>query len=151
MDKRVSSLVHPSFVSVIGQLTPDEAKMMSWLSKGLGKDHLPVIDLRVVEDDDMPIKARWRVLCENYTNVFDAIVQCPENVSLYLNNLERLKLLSGETYCYEGEDDYLGIEDSDRIRKIKKDNTPSDGWRFDCVHHVFRLTPFGELFIKCCV
>ena len=125
--------------------------MMSWLSKGLGKDHLPVIDLRVVEDDDMPIKARWRVLCENYTNVFDAIVQCPENVSLYLNNLERLKLLSGETYCYEGEDDYLGIEDSDRIRKIKKDNTPSDGWRFDCVHHVFRLTPFGELFIKCCV
>lgn len=119
MDKRVSSLVHPSFVSIIGQLTPDEAKMMSWLSKGLGKDHIPVIDLRVVEDDDMPIKARWRVLCENYTNVFDVIVQCPENVSLYLNNLERLKLLSGETYRYEGEDDYLGIEDSDRIRNIK--------------------------------
>lgn len=151
MDKRVSPLVHPSFVSIIGQLTPDEAKMMSWLSEGLGKDHIPVIDLRVVEDDDMPIKARWRVLCENYTNVFDAIVQCPENVSLYLNNLERLKLLNEETYCYEGEDDYLGIEDSDRIRNIKKDNTPSDGWRFDCVQHVFRLTPFGKLFIKCCV
>lgn len=48
MDKRVSPLVHPSFVSIIGQLTPDEAKMMSWLSKGLGKDHIPVIDLRVV-------------------------------------------------------------------------------------------------------
>lgn len=151
MDKRVSYLVHPSFVSIIGQLTPDEAKMMSFLSKEPGKDHIPVIDLRVVEDDDMPIKARWRLLCEDYTNVFDAIVQCPENVSLYLNNLERLKLLSGETYCYEGEDDYLGIEDSERIRNIKKDITPSDGWRFDCVHHVFRLTPFGKLFIKCCV
>lgn len=43
MDKRVSPLVHPSFVSIIGQLTPDEAKMMSWLSEGLGKDHIPLL------------------------------------------------------------------------------------------------------------
>lgn len=74
----------------------------------------------------------------------------PENASLSLNNLERLKLLSGETYCYEEEDDYLGIEDSDRIRNIKKSNMPSNGWRFDYVHHIIRLTPFGELFVKCC-
>lgn len=80
MDRERRNGAHPSFVNLIGQMTPDEAKIMAWFAAGEGRDYIPIVDLRLVKTDEV-IKYTWRPLLENCTNALDGIVELPGSVS----------------------------------------------------------------------
>lgn len=150
MDSAKRGGAHPSFVNLIGQMTPDEAKIMAWFAAGEGRDYIPIVDLRLVKTDQI-IKHTWRPLLENYTNVFDGIVEEPGNVPLSLDNLERLGLISEEEFAIDEDGEYPRLEQSEKILRLKETTTPDEGWCFDITHNIYRLTSLGKRFVKCCV
>lgn len=150
MDKEKRDSAHPSFVNLIGQMTPDEAKMLSQIAANPERDYIPIIDLRLVKIDEL-IKNTWKSLLENYTDEFDDIVEHPDAVSLYLDNLERLSLIAEKQFAINESDEYSRLEQSERILHLKETVTPDEGWCFDITHNVYCLTRLGEQFIRCCV
>ena len=150
MDRERRDGAHPSFVNLIGQMTPDEAKIMAWFTAGEGRDCIPIVDLRLVKTDEV-IKYTWRPLLENYTNAFDGIVELPGNAPLYLDNLERLGLIREEQFSIDENGEYPALEQSEKILQLKETVTPDEGWCFDITHNVYRLTRLGRQFVECCV
>ena len=91
MDDRMRAGVHPAFVSVLQQLTADEARILRLLSH---EPHL-VSSLRdggsLVSPNLRNIQGAFRFLAER------AGVEAPDNSPSYLDNLIRLRVFSLET------------------------------------------------------
>ncbi len=79
--------VHPSFVDIIKQLTPDEAKFISNL-RPFVSNYNALIDVRI-EDET----GSGRTIISNFTNVGLDQLDMPQNICSYIDNLERLKLI----------------------------------------------------------
>jgi len=82
--------VHPSYVDIIKQLTPDEAKLLSRCPNS-SYEYKPVIDLKIKLAE---INAGERTILRNYSNIADEICEHPENINRYLDNLNRLKIIN---------------------------------------------------------
>lgn len=150
MDRERRGGAHPSFVNLIGQMTPDEAKIMAWFAAGEGRDYMPIVDLRLVRTDQI-IKHTWRPLLENYMDAFGGIVEEPGNVLLSFDNLERLGLIGEEQFALDEDGEYPRLEQSEKILQLKEGTALDVGWCFDITHNVYRLTRLGKRFIECCV
>lgn len=88
MNVDTADFVHPSFVDIIGQLTPDEAKILKQLPrKGL---YEPLVDIMVEKQG-----AEGSFLVHSKCGVLGFEAQCefPEKISLYMDNLVRLSLV----------------------------------------------------------
>ena len=79
------------------------------------------------------------------------ICEKPLNVSAYIDNLERLKLISIP------EDEYLSIDDMysslmkhDYIKSIMSKNLPQ-GHEWSVEKKFFHLTSFGKKFVEVCL
>ena len=102
--------VHPSFVEVIKQLSPDEAKIL----KSLTKDSYPIIDLRLVNPN-----GSFKVIVRNYTDVADEISEHPNKIFSYLDNLKRLELIEIPVGMrIANESAYKHLEEHSEIKKI---------------------------------
>lgn len=88
MNLDTCDFVHPSFVEIIKQLTPDEAKILKVLpEKGLCE---PLVDIEVEKKE---VKGRF-VLYNNYGILgYEAGCDNPDRISLYIDNLQRLALV----------------------------------------------------------
>jgi|GEM_PF-1192849 len=145
MDTRYNDTIHPGFVDIIKQLTPDEAKMLAVLPKS-DLEYKPLIDLQV----DLPNNKGERTVLRNYTNIFDRYCEYPENVSRYLENLERLKIITiPEDLHITADESYDGLERSSVIIDLKN-RSLSDGEKYKTIKKLFYTTKFGVAFIKCC-
>lgn len=103
--------VHPSFVEVIKQLSPDEAKLL----KSLTKNSYPIIDLRLVSPN-----GEFDVIVRNYTDVADDICEQPNKIFSYLDNLERLELIEIPYGLHiANESAYKHLEEHSEIKKYK--------------------------------
>lgn len=135
--------VHPSFVDIIKQLTPDEAKLLKKLSKG---DVFPLIDVQM----NLPAGG-FKPIVHNFTNVSEDVCDCPSNVFAYLDNFERLKLIDIKNDEFLTNDDfYKPLENHPSIQKIMSQHLP-EGYSHKIKHGLFRLTAFGKEFIKICL
>ena len=63
--------VHPSFVEIIKQLSPDEARILKELSKNDGENEFPIIRLFMEKKDENERFLR----VNNYTNIFDSVCE----------------------------------------------------------------------------
>ena len=135
--------VHPSFVDIIKQLTPDEAKLLKILSKS---DVHPLIDVIL----NLP-KGGYNVLIHNFTNVGEDVCDCPNNIFYYLDNFERLKLVEISNMEYlTDESRYTPLKNHPQIKNIT--SLPvTDGKEFETKKGVIKLTSFGKEFIKICL
>lgn len=152
MNTDTKQLVHPSFVDIIKQLTPDEAKLLSTISRESGSylksmKYIPLIDLQIKLDGN-----RGHVcLLRNYTNIGDDICESPQNISAYMENLDRLKLICiledihlTDNVCY------ASMESSPfYIAHKKLELAPEQS--FVTKKKSFYVTAFGEAFIKTCI
>lgn len=87
MNKVVKNGVHPSFVEIIKQLSPDEAKILREIQKG---PLYPLIHLQYVRPDN---KGEREEL-SNFSDIGYKIgCEYPEWIAQYLNNMERLGLI----------------------------------------------------------
>ena len=80
--------VHPAFVDIIKQLTPDEAKYIRNLQPVVFNAN-ELIDVRIEYDT----KGSGTTIISNFTNVGLELLDLPQNIGSYIDNLERLKLI----------------------------------------------------------
>lgn len=129
--------VHPAFVDIIKQLTPDEAKLLRYFSK---QEVIPAVSvhLKSSSGSGYTILERIRVI------VPTGVLFVPQNVELYVENLIRLKLLdipAGVHYTTESL--YATLENTANYTGTGKD-------KIEFERMVINVTSFGKQFIKIC-
>jgi len=139
--------VHPSFVDVIKQITPDEAKLLKTLPRS-SKLFIPLVDLKVSFDNKVGENIIARNIVQDY--LYD-ICESPENMSSYLENLERLKLIKIPEDQYIVDDSrYSKINESARVLKLKATPLP-EGNKYTIGKKLLYVTDYGLSFIRCCI
>ena len=135
--------VHPSFVEIIKQLTPDEAKLLKKMPKN-SMTYAPLIDLRVNLGNGRGHVSTIR----NFTNIADDICESPQNISSYIYNLNRLGIINvlEDIHVVETEK-YQPLEHHPFIEGLRR-GIP----QLSTIHRKsYHLTEFGQAFIKTCV
>ena len=135
--------VHPSFVDIIKQLTPDEAKLLKKLSTA---DMYPLIDVILRRKN-----GGYITLVHNFTNIAENVCDCPSEIFAYLDNFERLKLITIPRGVYFKNDElYKSLEEHMTIQKLLN-QTVQEGEKIEIQKGEFMLTSFGKNFIKVCL
>lgn len=139
--------VHPSFVDIIKQMTPDEAKLLKVMPRS-SKVYLPVVDLKKSSDDNGGTITIERNIVQDF--LYD-VCESPKNMSTYLENLERLKLIKiPEDQFIVEETYYIQIEESTRMNALKSSVLP-EGKKYITGRRLLYVTDYGLSFIRCCI
>lgn len=145
MNSDIAEKAHPSFVEIIKQLSPDEAKLISNIPhNGL----FPLVGVNSVEKKEF---GGFYVLKKNFSNL-PYILNCshPEMTSSYFENLDRLGLISIDTVTRILEEDtYRPLEEHLVIQSVVA--SVRDPLReANIIRYSFSRTEFGEKFINAC-
>ena len=138
--------VHPSFVDIIKQLTPDEAKYLKKLPP-FREVLNPLIDVNFGIGDT---PTGYHPAITNFTDEGIDVLEHPENICAYIDNLLRLNLIE----IPEGK-----LSDMERYNRMKKHPFVKNPVRFEpsCKgivvgysyrYKMFKLTNFGLLFVR---
>ncbi len=136
--------VHPSFVDIIKQLTPDEAKLLSYLSK---EPIQPLLSVRHI----LSAQGEYVELVRHFTNISEKMCENPDGIYAYLDNLERLGLITIlEGIAIKSDDLYRPLEEHALIQKyiqmpVKEKETVK------IVRQKFMVTMFGSNFVETCL
>ncbi|WP_195245092.1 Abi-alpha family protein [Clostridium celatum] len=134
--------VHPSFVEIIKQLSPLDAKLFDILCKNVSN---PIIDLKRKEKNNSGSIA----LVNNICNINIATV---ESLSVSIDNLERLKLISIPYGTYYVDDDlYAPFYDHEIYKQYKEMYGQTDSYELDITKKLIFITDMGKSFHKICV
>ena len=135
----------PSFVEIIKQLSPDEAKIMSLLTQ---IQNAPVIWLNSTATDGL----KKNILIRNFTLLGEK-AQCtmPEMTPAYIDNLARLKLiyLLSDEY-FSDESVYNPLYEHPEIKRVQLIPL-EDGRIYSIIKGYLILSVFGQAFCKICV
>lgn len=134
----------PAFLEVVAQLTPDEARLLRWLSD---RGPAPVVDLEAVS---LIGRGTRRVLTRQTIVADRAGCAAPENVDVYLANLERLGIVEVTDEVLDDHPDHQLVEGTeayrDHVRRYREDRL----WRPRARYRSLRLTRFGAPFLAVC-
>lgn len=153
MDDRSAEYVHPSFVQILKEISPDEAKLLGTL---VGKDSdehvtIPLLDLRIVPTDQ-PVPYRWEEIVYGYNECGVGICEHPDQSLVYLGNLERLGILKRcDTYTEDIKEKLKMFEMSEAICIAKEKHPLEEGSKYDFQRWSYQVTDFGVNFIRTCV
>jgi len=141
MDSNTTHTAHPAFVEVIRQLTPDEAKIITFLS--IDDAYVPLVNLRqIVNDGQVTIYRNFSLVGEQAGCL---------NVNLtpsYLDNLVRLGLIEIPAQASLTTTSlYDNLENHPIMRKIKDLSEASTLF----TRGYFHLTAFGKQFCDTCI
>lgn len=135
---------HPSFVEIIKQLTPDEAKLLKKISE-MGNS-FPLVDVKLHTNDGGFITE-----VHNFTLIAEGVCDYPNKVFTYIDNLVRLKLIDIPHGVKLNNDDiYFQIESNAEIQKLINSPIPK-GFRWEIVRKKFEVTQYGDCFWETCV
>lgn len=137
--------VHPAFVDIIKQLTPDEAKFIRNLQPFVSH-YNALVDVRIEYDQN----GGGRTIISNFTNVGLDKIDCPQNIGSYIDNLERLKLICiPPTMSLTNKDLYEPLKTHYLLtNSLPKQLGPNQKIGYD--YKVFNLTNFGFDFVNIC-
>ena len=137
--------VHPSFVDIIKQLTPDEAKIIKYLyDKQTG---LPLVSIR----KEIKAKNGFVPIIDNYSNIGELLCEEPENILSYIDNLERLKIVYIPKDEYYLDDNlYTDVENSNRIKELMCVKC-EDGAENKIKKGKLEITEYGKAFASVCL
>ena len=139
--------VHPGYVDIIKQLTPDEARLLRICPRS-SVLYKPLINLTIKE----PNNQGSRTLKRNYTNFADDVLDCPANIGSYIDNLNRLEIIKVPGDMHIPDDSfYFPIENSRFIKEMEQKTPLKEGEQFEHVKKLFYVTEFGLGFINCCI
>ena len=136
--------VHPSFVDIIKQLNPDEAKLLRSLPPLLIVYH-PLINVKMKNKEN---KGSY-ILIKYFTTTGLNIIENKNNICSYVENLERLKLIDIPPLQH--------LTDEAKYNELKE-NHILNGWinasnireHFDVEYEnkIFNLTNYGIEFLN---
>ena len=146
MNKVVKNGVHPGFIEIIKQLSPDEAKILYFFSF---KKIIPTISFRLKNS-----KGEHIAIQNNFSDIGEQI-QCekPYDIPMYFDNLIRLGLLEASSNEY--------LTDKSRYEELKanpyikdlvaKTPTTQEFNITDFAEGFMRITDFGRAFCNICL
>lgn len=138
--------IHPSFVEVIKQLTPDEAKLLKSFQLKLHNPVFPIIDVRLSLPGGGAVTQ-----VRNFSIVGQGICENLKNMASYLDNLDRLKLISIDDSSHIVDDwAYKKLEEQSIIKRLI-DDTKNDQYKNFIQRKLFTITQYGKDFIQTCV
>lgn len=138
--------IHPAYVDIIKQLTPDEAKLLRIMPPET-KIIYPIIDVYLKQKQ----KRGHIVICSNYSNIGDKICDCPQNIASYLDNLNRLEIITIDKNSHViDKSPYEKLKNTQFIKKVTTIEL-SEGQSYDFNEGIFYLTSFGLNFVKSCI
>lgn len=147
MDKEELEKAHPSFVGVISELSPDEAKLVKTIA---AESVLPKLDitLEVKKKDN----GGYIDLYVNFTLLGEkAELSYPNLTPTYLSNLQRLGLISYDIgtlqESYTEEELYVPLKEHALVKGIMQVYT-SDDKEVKLVEGKIDVTDFGKLFMS---
>jgi len=145
MDRERSQYAHPSFVEVLKQLTPDEAKLMEYL-RTRGMWAMPAVTvLRTIGEE--PHRATAEAL--KHFSMMPTLAKCqyPERFVTYVENLRRLALadISPSTLAQEHFADIRSHPD------FLYATTKQAGVAVEIREEVLHLTDYGTQFVLACM
>ncbi len=137
--------VHPSFVDIIKQLNPDEAKLLKSLPAIHIESH-PLINVKLVNKS----QGGEYDLISNFTDVGLNKIENKVNICSYIENLERLKLIEIPPFS--------SLMDKSKYEGLKKNPilinsiSPYLVEQFEIRYELkrFHLTNFGVAFVETC-
>ncbi len=133
--------VHPSFVDIIKQMTPDEAKLLHFLSK---ESSVPLVNVKLISPKD---DGGFAIIKTNCIVVPSDLLEKSENLAIYIDNLVRLKLLE-IPYGIFFKDDHA----YDEVEKQEREHIDLDGDnKIEFSRMLLQVTPFGEQFSRICL
>ena len=143
IDKR--KCVFPSFADIIRQLNSDEAKLLKYFSKH-GKDY-PLVDLHYVLENGKG----YREISVNFSNIGYGLLENPEMISAYLNDLNRFGLIDIPSGVYLTNDElYHDLENHQFIAE-KKNMIFFEKGKFEIKKKKMVITDYGLAFFVACI
>lgn len=163
------SLAHPTFISIIDRLSPDEARILMYIQHEFlqnGDTYIPYVNFRAKplkekkssekKDSDFDFDAdfsfielrRWQTIIPQNVHL-----DFPDKIHLYFANLMSCGVLKdGEDLSLtEKMDSYKQIESIYKIDEFQKTYIPEKYSKVYADHSFFQVTELGQDFIKACV
>ena len=126
--------VHPAFVDIIKQITPDEAKILGQLGN-FKNNFQPLLDVRAYDNDKM--EGGHQLIITNFT------------ICSYIDNLLRLNLIEiPPIYHLTDETLYTPLETSPVLKEMLSRYSFFSSFYFS--HKLFVISNLGLLFKKIC-
>jgi hypothetical protein len=143
MDRNSTDKAHPAFVDIIRNLTPAEARLLSFFVK---EDNIPLININKQEEDGSILLVANYTLLNEYLNLESDLKICT-----YITNLCRLGILEIPSGVYLAKKEiYNLIENSKTVNEIKT-MAEEEGKSLKIDRRLLRLTRFGKDFITCVI
>ena len=138
--------VHPAFVDIIKQITPDEAKILGQLGN-FKNNFQPLLDVKAFDNDNM--EGGHQLIITNFTTVGFDVIEKKENICSYIDNLIRLNLIEiPPTYHLTDETLYIPLETSPVLKEMLARFSFFSSFYFS--HKLFVISNLGLLFKKIC-
>ncbi len=115
MDKKTADGAHPAFVEIIKQLTPDEAKLVSFFMQ---HRPFPIVNILAVDEKG----AGGEIYIAINVSLFgsEASLQLPNMTRSYIDNLVRLGIVEvRKNWAYNGADIYTELEQCIEVQNHK--------------------------------
>jgi len=149
MSEKVKNDVHPAFVEIIKQLSPDEARILKFLFNGVGNE--PIIHLRLVDKNTHGGVAVIR----NFTQLFRKVENLEQKdynkVAILLDNLSRQKLIEIHEGSYLTDSKRYEPLEQDGIVLSFKNQKISDNQKWNIEKTYLDLTYLGKSFCQICI
>jgi len=134
--------VHPAYVDLIRQLTPDEAKLIRALQS---QPDFPVIHVKQYMKD----QKTYNDIAINYSDLGEKFCEIPDGIYSYLNNLCRLGIIDIDygIYCtYKG-----AYTELDLKFRTTREEWEKSGGTIKILHGLMELTHLGRDFAEICL
>ena len=144
-DKSKIHLAHPSFVNVIANLSPDEAKILKYIyTENIG---ICTVSIRVLMRDKTFSDHRVHTTMFDVTNME---INFKQNIRSYISNLKSLGLVDMFATAL-GEKQYKLIEEFLEPFRTSLNKEYPENHRVVFRRRHFGLTEKGKLFMACCL
>lgn len=145
MNADIKWQVHPSFVDIIKQLTPDEAKYLKFLPNQIIMLH-PLIDVDFYINNN---SRGTNPIISNFTDYNIDKLEHPEQICSYIDNLVRLNLIEipADKHLIDGTL-YRSLEEHPLIQNPINIDNSNVNIHYQYKHKLFRLTNLGVDFKK---
>lgn len=138
------SNVHPGFVYIISQLSPDEAKIIKYLKKE-GEIQYAEIHAHINNGSGYVTLLEKSTLTPYYV-----ALDFPQNIHIYYSNLVRLGILEDKKGIYKVSNElYDEIASKYKFEEYKK-LVPDSFKKIEIEKSFYEVTPLGKLFISAC-
>lgn len=137
---------HPSFVTMIERLSPDEARIIKYLK---GQDDISYCDFRgyTLDGKGFVDLGYHQTLLTQYIQL-----NFPQNINAYLANLVGLSILiDNEGMSFVDETVYNEIKRIYGLEQLKERLVPKVYKSIEVKKSYYQITDFGKLFIQACI